>query len=86
MKTSEIFEMTNEELNAKLKELKADLFLLRFKNATNQLANPKELTECKKDIARVMTVIRQRELNISVEPEKKGKTVSKRTKKQKAAK
>ena len=73
MKTSKFFEMSTEELNAKLNDLKAELFNLRFKHTTNQLSNPLVLADCKKDIARVKTVIRQRELGISFEPVKKSK-------------
>lgn len=70
MKAKQLFELNNEELQAKLKDLKSELFFLRFKHATNQLTNPMVLTNCKKDIARVNTILRQRELNISVEPVK----------------
>ncbi len=54
--------MTDKELQDKLNELKAELFSLRFKNATNQLTNPMLLVETRRDIARIKTVIRQREL------------------------
>ena len=57
MKTNEIREMSVEELNVKLNDLKKDLFNLRFQNATNQLENPKRITEVRRDIARVKTVI-----------------------------
>ena len=70
MKAKQLFELTNEELEAKLKDLKSELFNLRFKHATNQLTNPMVLVNCKKDIARVNTILRQRELNLSVEPVK----------------
>ena len=56
MKAKEIREMSPEELNAKLKELKTELFNLRFQHAINQLDNPHKMTEVKHDIARVMTV------------------------------
>ncbi|MDD4840182.1 MAG: 50S ribosomal protein L29 [Clostridia bacterium] len=62
MKAKQVFEMTDIELSTKLNELKSELFFLRFKHATNQLTNPKVLTETKRDIARVKTVMRQREL------------------------
>ena len=55
-------EMTDKELQNKLNELKSELFFLRFKNATNQLTNPMVLVETRRDIARIKTVIRQREL------------------------
>lgn len=63
MKASEIRELTNEELNKKLKDLKAELFNLRFQLAINQLENPMRIKAVKKDIARVQTVLRQKELN-----------------------
>ncbi len=59
MKASEIREMTQAELESKLKELKAELFNLRFQHTINQLENPHRLTEVKRDIARVMTILRQ---------------------------
>ena len=60
MKISEIREMTSEQLDAKLKELKEELFNLRFQLAINQLENTNRIGEVKKDIARVMTVIREK--------------------------
>ena len=60
MKTNEIREMIVEELNVKLNDLKKDLFNLRFQNATNQLENPKRITEVRRDIARVKTVITEK--------------------------
>ena len=63
MKATEIRELTNEELASKLKELKAELFNLRFQLAINQLDNPMRITAVKKDIARVKTVIRANELS-----------------------
>ena len=62
MKAKEIHDMTNDELNAKLGSLKEELFNLRFRDATGQLENPNVLKTVKKDIARVKTVIREREL------------------------
>ncbi|MBQ9276078.1 MAG: 50S ribosomal protein L29 [Clostridia bacterium] len=62
MKSKQVLEMTDKELQDKLNELKAELFSLRFKNATNQLTNPMLLVETRRDIARIKTVIRQREL------------------------
>ena len=55
--------MTNEELEAKLKALKAELFHLRFQLAINQLDNPMRISAVKKDIARVKTVLRANELS-----------------------
>lgn len=62
MKTSEIREMTAEELSSKLTDLKAELFNLRFQLAINQLDNPMRISVVKKDIARVKTIIRENEL------------------------
>mgnify|MGYP001042814079 CR=1 FL=1 len=62
MKISEIREMTSEQLDAKLKELKEELFNLRFQLAINQLENTNRIGEVKKDIARVKTIIRENEL------------------------
>lgn len=63
MKATEIRELTELELGDKLKDLKAELFNLRFQHAINQLENPMRLHAVRKDIARVKTVIKQRELN-----------------------
>ncbi len=63
MKVNEIRDMTQEELDLKLSELKAELFNLRFQNATNQLDNPLKIADVKKSIARVKTIIRERELS-----------------------
>ena len=60
MKASEIRELSLEELNVKLNDLKKDLFNLRFQNATNQLSNPKQITEVRRDIARVKTLINEK--------------------------
>lgn len=62
MKANKFRDLSNEALNAREKELKSELFNLRFQSATGQLANPQRINECKKDIARVKTVIREREL------------------------
>jgi len=62
MKAREIHDMTNDELATKLNSLKEELFNLRFRHATGQLENPNVLNSVKKDIARVKTVIREREL------------------------
>ena len=60
MKASELKNMTSAELSSKLKELKSELLNLRFQNAINQLDNPHKIEQTKKDIARVMTVLRQK--------------------------
>lgn len=62
MKASEIKEKTQLELQKELSELKSELFKLRFQLATNQLENPMKLKDVKKSIARVKTVMREREL------------------------
>lgn len=66
MKVNEVRDLTTEELEAKLLDLKKELFNLRFRNATNQLENPLEIANVKKSIARVKTVIRERELEETV--------------------
>ena len=63
MKAKEIKEVRGlsiEKLEAKLQELKKDLFMLRMQHATNQLDNPLQLAAVKKDIARVKTIIREK--------------------------
>ena len=65
MKASEIREVSAAEQESKLKDLKAELFNLRFQLAINQLDNPMRISAVKKDIARVKTVLRQMELNDS---------------------
>ena len=62
MKAKEIREKSREELNKELMDLKSELFKLRFQHATNQLDNPMKLKEVKRSIARVKTIIREREL------------------------
>ena len=63
MKASEIRKLSPKELEAKLLELKDELFKLRFQQAINQLENPMRISAVKKDIARVKTVIRDIELH-----------------------
>jgi len=67
MKANQVRELTSEELFAREKDLKAELFNLRFQLATGQLANTQRIKECKKDIARVKTLIRERELKAMAE-------------------
>lgn len=62
MKAQQLREMKNDELNMKLNELKQELFNLRFNHATGQLSNPKQMSICKKDIARIKTILKEREL------------------------
>ena len=62
MKAKELKNLSVEELNKKLDELKKDLFMLRMQHATNQLDNPQKIADTKRDIARVKTVLREQEL------------------------
>ena len=64
MKAEEIREMTGEELQKKLADLKSELFNLRFQLATGQLDNPARVRDVRKDIARVKTIIHEREFKI----------------------
>jgi large subunit ribosomal protein L29 len=63
MKAAEIRKLSADELDAKLRELKDELFKLRFQQAINQLDNPMRISAVKKDIARVLTVKRDVELH-----------------------
>ena len=63
MKATEVRAMSVEQLNEKLAGLKKDLFFLRMQHATNQLDNPLKIRETKHDIARVKTMLRQKELS-----------------------
>jgi large subunit ribosomal protein L29 len=63
MKNTKIKEMTSPELEKELGELKTELFKLKFSLATNGLDNPLKIKEVKKNIARIKTELRQRELN-----------------------
>ncbi len=65
MKVTELRELATEELTAKLAENKQELFNLRFQHAINQLDNPKKIAEVKKTIARIKTIIHERELEDS---------------------
>ena len=62
MRTKELHELTVEELNTKLKELSEELFNLRFRHAIGQLENSASLKTCKKEIAKVKTILREKEL------------------------
>ena len=64
MKAKELKNLSVEELNKKLGELKKDLFMLRMQHATNQLDNPLRIANVKKDIARIKTIIREKETNV----------------------
>ena len=62
MKANDIRKMTTQELEAKLVDLKKNLFTLRMQHATNQLDNPTQIAAVKKDIARINTILREKEL------------------------
>jgi len=62
MKPSKIREMSNVELENELSNLKAELFKLRFQSATQQLDNPLQIRNVRRDIAKVKTILREREL------------------------
>ena len=67
MKAKEIKEVRGlsvEKLEEKLQDLKKDLFMLRMQHATNQLDNPMQIVAVKKDIARIKTIIREKETNV----------------------
>ena len=71
-KASELRELGNEELLAKLRESKEELFNLRFQVATGQLDNNRRLQTVRRDIARIYTIMRERELGLASGPEGKG--------------
>lgn len=64
MRVSELRNLTNGELNQKLKDLRTELFNLRFQTITGQLANPQRIRMVKRDIARIKTILRERELGL----------------------
>ena len=67
MKAKEIKDVRGEsveKLQEKLQDLKKDLFMLRMQHATNQLDNPMQIAAVKKDIARIKTIIREKETNV----------------------
>ena len=61
---NQVRELSVEKLEEKLQELKKDLFMLRMQHATNQLDNPLQINSVKKDIARIKTIIREKETNV----------------------
>ena len=63
MKASELRKLSNEELKEKVLELKKKLFNLRFQNKIGSLSNTAEIKQTKKDIARILTILREKELN-----------------------
>ena len=81
MKNTELNSLTDKELAEKLMSLKSELFNLRFTHATGSLTNSSALAVCKRNIARVKTVMRQRELGLVKGPESVQKKTTKTTKK-----
>ena len=69
MKISEIKEQNKEELETKLADIKKSLFNLKFQKATGQLDNPVKIRNLRKDIARIKTLIKEKELNIKTNKE-----------------
>lgn len=67
MKIQDIRDLSTQELEDKIKDLKEELFNLRFQNATNQLDNPSRIVSVKKDIARVKTVLKEKEIGINAD-------------------
>ena len=67
MKAENLRNMSVEELEKQEKDLKAELFNLRFQVVTGQISNPSRIGACKKDIARIKTILRQREMAAKVE-------------------
>ena len=66
---AELRGLSRDELNAKVRELKEELFTLRFQSATGQLESHGRLREVRKDIARIYTVLTERELGITTDPD-----------------
>ena len=64
MKTNEIRKLSTEEINKKIDESKEELFNLRMKQATGSLENPTRIRELRKTVARLKTILRERELNV----------------------
>ena len=69
---SELRELHDDELETRLREAKEELFNLRFQMATGQLDNNRRLRTVRHDIARIYTILRERELGLSVAPESEG--------------
>lgn len=67
MKAEKLRELSVAELEKQEKELKAELFNLRFQTVTGQISNPARINACKKDIARIKTILRQREMAAAAE-------------------
>ncbi|MCD4796636.1 MAG: 50S ribosomal protein L29 [Candidatus Cloacimonetes bacterium] len=66
MKMSELRELTKEELQVKLSEFKEELFNLRFQEATNRLENPMRMKTLKKDVARIKTLLTERDRSMNI--------------------
>jgi large subunit ribosomal protein L29 len=69
VKATELRELSEEDLVARLREAKAELFNLRVQGATGQLDNHRRLHVVRKDIAKIYTIMRERELGLSVAPD-----------------
>ena len=67
MKMTDIRKLTTENLNKKLEEIKTELFNLKFASATGNLEKPHRIKELRHDVAKIKTVIRERELNLGKE-------------------
>mgnify|MGYP000215601789 FL=1 len=65
MKINEIRDLSGQEITDKIKDLKEELFNLRFQNAMNQLENPMRIVAVKKDIAKLKTVLKEQELGLN---------------------
>ena len=68
----ELREQSEDELQSQLREAKEELFNLRFQMATGQLDNNRRLRTVRRDIARIYTILRERELGLSVAPDAEG--------------
>ena len=67
MKANEIRNLSAEEIVVKIQDLKEELFNLRFQNATNQLDNPMRIPAVKKDIAKLKTILREKEMGLGAD-------------------
>jgi large subunit ribosomal protein L29 len=74
--TDELRELHDDELDTRLREAKEELFNLRFQTATGQLDNNRRLRTVRHDIARIYTILRERELGLSVAPSEASEGVS----------
>ena len=74
--TAELRELHDDELETRLREAKEELFNLRFQTATGQLDNNRRLRTVRHDIARIYTILHERELGLSVAPEQAGEGVT----------